>query len=68
MEVSVKVNTIRYEYKCDSCNDGMMMSTGFSIGNETRPFYAHHCTHCNAEQNFTKQYPRVRYVTEDEEI
>lgn len=67
METSIKVDVYRYEYRCDAKDcEGKMVFDGSMTGPSHATFYSHRCSNCDEWKLMPKQYPRVRYVAEDE--
>ena len=61
-EISRKVVPYQYNYLCDKCEGGMMVSTG----SKTSEGYPHKCVICSHSSNLKAEYPHVEYYGDDE--
>jgi hypothetical protein len=56
--------THRIDYICDRCKEGRMMGT--NVANLTHPLqYIHRCDVCGWTAAFTKIYPHIEYIQEE---
>lgn len=62
-EINRKVVPYQYNYLCDHCGKGMMISTG----EKSAAGFAHNCVICGHAANLKKAYPRVEYYGEGEQ-
>lgn len=62
-EINRKVVPYEYNYLCDKCGKGMMVSSG----EKTAAGFPHKCVICNHVTNLKKTYPRVEYFGEGEQ-
>lgn len=58
---SKQVETREEDYKCDTCNEGHMRSTGMILTSYP-PQYPHICNSCGAAKTFRVTYPRIVHV------
>jgi hypothetical protein len=54
------VQPVEVEYVCDSCNTGVMRSTGVGLMSSP-PQYPHKCNHCGSQSTFKLIYPYITY-------
>ena len=62
-EINRKVVPYEYNYLCDKCTKGMMISNG----EKTSAGFAHKCVICGHSATLSKSYPRVEYFGEGEQ-
>lgn len=48
------------DYVCDSCNEGLMRSTGMVLTSMPAQ-YPHRCDACDSPSTFLKQYPCIEW-------
>lgn len=63
-EVLRKVTPFEYNYLCDSCNKGMMHTTGEK---DDSGLNIHKCMICSSKASFKKVYPHVEFFGKGEE-
>ena len=63
MEEESEVKTVLVKMKCDKCKKGFMEKDGNVIFPSFPPQFPHKCNCCAHIENYTKQYPYVKYVT-----
>lgn len=62
-EISRKVVPYEYNYLCDSCGKGMMISSG----DKNSSGFPHKCVICGHQADLRKQYPNVEFFGEEEQ-
>ena len=62
-EISRKVTPYEYNYLCDGCKGGMMVS----VGDRTESGYPHKCVICSHKTDLKAQYPHIEYYGDDEQ-
>lgn len=63
MEVEREVETVLVKMKCDKCGKGFMEKSGETVLMTYPPQFPHKCNNCEHMENYTKQYPYIKYVT-----
>ena len=58
--VSQEVKSLKQEYKCDCCGQGMLAFTGYTQTSYP-PSYQHCCNQCGEHVYLKEVYPRVAY-------
>lgn len=64
MKFKTEVKTFRIDEQCDSCNEGQMRPTGYTLDSYP-PQYPHKCTKCDHTETYHNTFPYI--VTEDVE-
>lgn len=57
-EIQTDVNTIEFDYQCDTCKTGIMAYTGWNTM-DNPPKNIHICDHCGERMDSFKKYPRI---------
>ena len=63
MEVESEVKTVLVKMKCEKCGEGFMGKDGSVVFPSFPPQFPHKCNNCGHIENYTKQYPYVKYLT-----
>lgn len=60
MEIKTKVDTIKVEKKCPTCNQGSLIATG-NVLCSNPPIFSHECNICKNMFTLSKAYPHFEY-------
>lgn len=66
MEVEYDAKPVLVKMKCDKCKEGFMEKDGNIVFPSYPPQFSHKCSCCGNRENYTVQYPYIKYVSKGE--